>query len=114
MRLRLDGRIDDGQYDQLQEELRAEEQATVARLEELTHQGSEDADLVVATFELSQALAERRDAADVAARRQLLQILASNWILEGRTLVPDLRTPFDILSNGLLTAEVGGGRGEKI
>ena len=114
VRLCLDGRIDDGQYDQLQEELRAEERAALARLEELTHQGSEDADLVVATFELSQALAERWDAADVAARRQLLQILASNWILEGRTLVPDLRKPFDILSSGLMTAGVEDGRGERI
>lgn len=110
VRLRLDGRIDDEQYDRLQQELRVEERAALDRLEELTHQGSEDADLVVATFELSQALAERWDAADVAARRQLLQILASNWLLEGRTLVPDLRKPFDLLSSGLMTAGVGDGR----
>lgn len=114
VRLHLDGRIDEDQYDRLQEELRAEERVALQRLEELSHQGFEDADLVVATFELSQALAQRWDAADVAARRQLLQILASNWLLEGRTLVPDLRKPFDLLSSGLMTAGVGNGRGERI
>lgn len=111
VRLHLDGRIDESQFLQLQDELREDERTALQRLEELCHRGSEDAELAVATFELSQRLTQRWDAADVASRRQILQILASNWVLEGRTLLPDLRKPFDLLSSGLIAAGVEDGSG---
>ena len=70
----------------------------------------ENADLAVKTFELSQALVEKWDSADIAEKRQILEIVCLNWTLEGASLVPTMRKPFDILAEGLLTKNGRGGR----
>jgi len=42
--------------------------------------------------------------ADVAAKRQLLEIVCLNFRLDGATLVPAIRKPFDVLAEGLLVS----------
>ena len=59
------------------------------------------AELAEKAFELSQTLADKWINADVAAKRQLLQIVCLNFSLDGATLVTELRKPFDILAEGL-------------
>jgi len=70
------------------------------RVEALGRQQSEQADLAVRVFELSQGLAERWDTADVAEKRRLLEIPRLNWTLDGASLVGDLRKPFAVLAAG--------------
>lgn len=40
----------------------------------------------------------------MTAKRRILQILSLNWTLKGKTLVPELRKPFDVLARGLVGA----------
>ena len=59
-------------------------------------------ELAVKVFELSQALRQKWDAADIAAKRQILDILCLNWKLDGVSLVPEMRKPFDVIAKGLV------------
>lgn len=104
---RLDGEFDSETYATMGRELRERETRLVEDLEALGLQESEDADLAVEVFELSQDLQRRWVAADEATNRRVLQILALNWTLEERTRFPELRNPFDVLARGLVGA---GGR----
>jgi len=60
--------------------------------------------LAVKVFELSQALAAKWLAADIAEKRLLLEIIGLNWTLDGVSLVPQMRKPFDLLAEGLLVS----------
>ena len=65
----------------------------------------ENADLAIKAFELSQNLREKWLTADYAAKRTILQIICLNFSLDGATLVPTMRKPFDMLAEGLISAE---------
>ena len=56
-------------------------------------------------------MAEKWLAADIAEKRLLLEIICLNLRLEGVTLVPEMRKPFDLLVEGHL---VSFSRGERI
>jgi hypothetical protein len=45
--------------------------------------------------------------ADDDAKRRLLEIVCFNCTLDGATLVRELRKPFDVLAEGLLSEKVG-------
>jgi len=62
-------------------------------------------------FELSQTLATKWVAADIPEKRLLLEIVCLNWTLDGVSLSPTMRKPFDLLAEGLL---VSSSRGEGI
>ena len=72
---------------------------------------SENADIAVKAFELSQRLAEKWFTADYAAKRHILEIICLNFRLDDVTLVPTIRKPFDVLAKGPL---VQSSRGERI
>ena len=63
---------------------------------------SEQADIAVKVFELSQMLRDKWLTADIAAKRQLLEIVCLNLSLVDGTLVPEWRKPFDVLAEGLV------------
>lgn len=71
----------------------------------------EHADLARKAFELSQTLTERWVVADCAAKRQILEIVCLNFRLDGVSLVPEWRKPFDVVVKGL---SVLSSRGDKI
>ena len=52
-------------------------------------------------FELSQTLKEKWVKADIRAKRRLLEIVCLNFSLDGVSLVPTIRKPFQILLEGL-------------
>jgi len=66
-------------------------------------------DLEVKAFELSQILREQWLMADYATKRRILEIILSNCTLVDATLCPTMRKPFDVLAEGLLSQESGGG-----
>ena len=76
-------------------------------IEACGHGRHENADVAVKAFELSQKLREKWVAADYAARRRNLEIVVLNFSLDGATLDPEWRKPFDILPNGFLCNRVG-------
>ena len=59
-------------------------------------------DTAIKAFELSQNLRAKWSAADWAAKRRILEIVCLNWKLDGVSLVPEWRKPFDLLAEGLL------------
>ena len=109
--LRLLDEIEADTFASKQSELRSKETRLQTKLEGLGRQQSERADVAVKVFELSQALSEKWLAADTAEKRLLLEIICLNWTLDGVTLVPQMRKPFDLLVEGLL---VSSSRGERI
>jgi len=71
----------------------------------------EQADLALRTFELSQSMTEKWLTADSAEKRKLVEIVVLNFSLEGESLVPTVRKPFDMLVEGL---KVPSSRGDRI
>ena len=61
-------------------------------------------------FELSQNLMERWVSANYAIKRQILEMLCLNFRLDGVTLVPEWRKPFDLLAEGLFVQSSQGDR----
>ena len=58
-------------------------------------------DIAVKAFELSQKLRSKWVTADCAAKRRILEIVCLNFSLEGVSLVPTKRKPFDMLAERL-------------
>ncbi|WP_146372652.1 recombinase family protein [Symmachiella macrocystis] len=71
----------------------------------------ETIDIAVKAFELSQSLREKWFTADYAAKRRILEIIGLNWTLDGASLVPTMRKPFDLLAKGL---DLKDSRGDRI
>jgi len=111
LNLRLLEEINADTFAEKQAEIRDQEVKLQTKLEGVGRQQSEGADLAVKVFELSQALTEKWFAADIAEKRVLLEIVCLNWTLDGVTLVPEIRKPFDILVKGQF---VQSSRGDRI
>ena len=45
--------------------------------------------------------------ADYSAKRRILEMICSSLSLEGATLVPEMRSPFDLLIEGLRIVKSG-------
>ena len=70
------------------------------QLEAADRSRDERADMALCVFELSQNLAKWLTA-DHAEKRTLLDFLFLNLKLDGASLVPEMRKPFDMLAEGL-------------
>ena len=79
------------------------------QLDAVDRSHDEMAELAVKAFELSQTLRAHWLTADYAAKRRILEIILSNCTLKDATLCPTIRKPFDVLAEGLLFKESGGG-----
>ena len=66
--------------------------------------------LEVKAFEFSQTLREQWLMADYATKRRILEIVLSNCSLDGVTICPTIRKPFDVLAEGLVSKQKGGNR----
>ncbi len=69
----------------------------------------ENAELASKVFELSQTLRQKWLTADYAEKRKILEIVWLNCRLNDASLCPTIRKPFDVLVEGLLVRESGGG-----
>ncbi len=111
LNLRLLNEIDADTFARKDTEFRDRMAKLTLELESADRSRDEQADLAMKVFELSQALTERWLAADYAEKRQILEMVFSNFRLEGVSLVYETRKPFDILAKGLL---VSSSRGDRI
>ena len=102
--LRLMDEITPETFRSKSEELRAKESSLALRLEGQGRQQAERIDVAVKVFELSQSLGEKWVTSDTLEKRQLLEIICLNLTLDGVTLVPEMRKPFDMVAEGLLVS----------
>jgi len=109
LELRLADDIDADTFAAKQTALRERERELSLRVDALGRQQSEQAELAVRVFELSQELADRWDTADLPEKRRLLEIVGLNWTLSDASLVADLRKPFDVLVGEPLEVDGSGG-----
>jgi hypothetical protein len=92
-------------------ELRDRIATLTLQLESAHRRRDEHADIAQKVFERSQSLKERWFGAEYEEKRQILEMLCLNFSLDGATLVPQIRSPFDLLVEGRL---VSSSRGDKI
>ena len=104
LNLRLSDDIDQTMFARKSTELRDRLAAIKLQLDAVDRSHDENAELASKVFELSQTLRERWLTADYATKRQILEIVCLNCRLDDRTLVLEMRKPFDILAEGLLVS----------
>ena len=102
LNLRLLDEIDESTFASKSTELRDQIADLSQQIASADRNHAEQGELAVKTFELSQRLQEKWLTADMATKRQLLQIVCLNFSLKGASLVPTIRKPFDILAEGLV------------
>jgi len=103
LNLRLDGEIEQEAYARKSTELRDRLASIKLQLDALDRSHDEMAELASKVFELSQTLREKWLTADYAAKRRILEIVCLNCTLDGATLCPTIRKPFDVLAEGLIS-----------
>jgi site-specific DNA recombinase len=109
LNLHLAGDIDQPTFAHKQMELRDRLASIKLQLDTVDRSHDEMADLAVKAFELSQTLRAQWLTADYAAKRRILEIVLSHCTLNGATLCPTMRKPFDVLAEGLVSKQSGGG-----
>jgi len=113
LNIRLVGEIDGETFTEKQAELRRREAELELEIEASGRQQSEKAKLALKVFELSQSLVDKWLGSDIPEKRQLLEIVCLNLILNDATLGVTMRKPFDRLAKGL-KAEDGRGDGTQL
>ncbi len=103
LNMRLSEDIDQDTFAKKHTELRDRLASIKLQLDAVDRSHDETAELVTRVFELSQTLRQQWLTADYAAKRRLLEIVFLNCRLDGVTLVPEMRKPFDVLAEGLLS-----------
>ncbi len=100
LNLRLLGEIEADIFGRKNVELRDRIAMLTLQLEASHRQRDEHAEIAQKVFELSQSLTEQWIASDYGAKHQILEMVCLNFSLEGATLVPEMRKPFDMLVDG--------------
>jgi DNA invertase Pin-like site-specific DNA recombinase len=108
LNLRLMEEIEPETFARKNTELRDRIAALTLQLESAHRRCDERADTAQKVFELSQSLTERWVASLYAEKRQILEMVCLNFTLDGATLVPTMRKPFDILVKGLCVSSSRG------
>lgn len=111
LNLRLAEEIESETFSTKNKELQAREEKVALLIEANGRRRSENTDLAIKVFELSQSLIERWDKADIPEKRKLLEIVCLNFSLDDATLCIEMRKPFDVIAKGL---SIHSGRGERI
>jgi site-specific DNA recombinase len=103
LNLRLADAVDQETYAGKSTELRDRLASIKLQLDALDRSHDEWAELASKVFELSQTLRQQWLTADYAAKRRILEIVCLNCTLDGATLCPTMRKPFDVLAEGLIS-----------
>ena len=110
LNLRLLEEINADTYAMKAQELRDRESELKLQIDTADRNRHEIIDTAIKAFELSQNLRAKWFAADWAAKRRILEIVCLNWNLDGVSLVPEWRKPFDLLAEGLQKKDSRGDR----
>ncbi len=102
LNLRLSEDVDQETFARKHTELRDRLASIKLQLDDVDRSHDETAELAAKAFELSQTLRQQWLIAAYPEKRRLLEIVFLNSRLDGVTLVPTMRKPFDVLTEGLL------------
>ena len=105
LNLRLLEEIDEGTFATKNTEFRDRIAQVKLQLETCDRRRAEHSEIALKAFELSQSLREKWLTADYQAKRRLLEIVCLNFRLDGVSLVPTIRKPFDVLAEGLTSVK---------
>ena len=108
IRLHLLGEIEEKSYREMTETLKEELSTVRLRIEALSRNQQEIADVAIGLFELSQHLENKWLAAEIPAKRTLLEFICLNFSATGASLSVTMNKPFDIIAEGL-TVQFGRG-----
>lgn len=100
---KLDGIVDNDFFKQVFGELQAQLDAYKHRLEALPQAVDARFDLAFQTIELSYQLDRLYLNANFSQKRKLLRTVLSNCTLDGVTLTPTYRKPFDLIAKGVVS-----------
>ena len=103
LNLRLGDDVDQDTFARKHTELRDRLASIKLQLDVLDRSHDETAELAVKVLELSQTLCEQWLTADYVAKRRILDIVCLDCRLDGASLCPSMRKPFDMLAEGLLS-----------
>ena len=103
LNMRLSEDIDQETFARKHTELRDRLASIKLQLDVVDRCHDETAELALKVFELSQTLRNQWLTADYAAKRRILEIVFLNCSLDDVTLVPTMRKPFDVLTEGLIS-----------
>jgi len=98
---RLREEIDELAYASKRTQLRDRLASIKLQRDALDRSHDEVADLASRVFELSQTLTQKWLRSDVFEKRRILEIVFLNCTLDGVSLRPTIRKPFDVLAEGL-------------
>ncbi|MEI6231465.1 MAG: recombinase family protein [Planctomycetota bacterium] len=110
LNLRILDEINENTFAAKNTELRDREAHIRLEIDAASKGHAEYADLAINAFELSQRLEEKWTCADYQSKRQILEIICLNFTLDGVTLCPEMRKPFDVLAEGLVLKRSRGDR----
>ena len=102
LNMRLSEDIDQETFARKHTEFRDRLSSVKLQLDVLDRSHDETAELACKVFELSQTLRQQWLTADYDAKRRILEIVCLNCTLDGATLIPEMRKPFDVLAEGLI------------
>lgn len=111
LNMRLSHEIDEDTYGRKGTELRDRLASIKLQLDAIDRSHDESAELASKVFELSQTLREKWLTSDYDIKRRILEIICLNCTLDGATLCPTIRKPFDVVAEGLISKN---SRGSKI
>ncbi|GIK15218.1 MAG: serine recombinase [Planctomycetota bacterium] len=111
LNLRLGEEVDQDTFARKHTELRDRLASIKLQLDVLDRSHDETAELAAKVFELSQTLQNQWVSADYTTKRRILEIVCLNCRLDGVSLVPTMRKPFDVLAEGL---DLSKSRGDRI
>lgn len=100
LNLRLLNEVEGETFNRKSRELRDREGELTLQIAAMTQDRHDNSDIAIKAFELSQTLCSRWVAADYDVKRRILEILCLNLTLDGATLIPTWRKPFDLLAKG--------------
>ena len=104
----VDGNIDRGTYDRVRAQLQEEESQAQLALEGHSSASGSTTDLGLRVLELANRAYELWLAQEHQEREKLVQVLCLNLTLDGVTLTPEMRKPFDLLAEGLSHSDKSG------
>jgi DNA invertase Pin-like site-specific DNA recombinase len=110
LNLRIADDVDEATYARKSTELRDRLASIKLQLDAVDRSHDETAELASKVFELSQTLREQWLVADYHVKRRILEIVCLNCRLDDATLVCEMRKPFDVLAEGLISKDSRGDR----
>jgi hypothetical protein len=110
LNMRLGEVVDEETFACKHTELRDRLASIKLQFDVLDRSHDETAEIASKAFEFSQTLRNKWVSADYATKRRTLEIICLNCRLDGKTLVPQVRKPFDALAEGLLSQTSRGDR----